>query len=216
MKTTTGLLFIVLSVFLQNVSALDEADYEYVPPDKKQSVSDTTELCSAIPPITGEINTMVIASYAEIAQKCLGDTPVQTTVSISSGGGDLNASISAFEFIRTAKHPELFTTRAVGQVASAAVLLFLAGHEREITCNSYLMIHNHQHEFPEQTRFTIQDHFGFIREWEALAQVHVNLIARATKLQPAAVSGMLEKTTFFNAQEAVKYGLATKIIGNCE
>ena len=215
MKTTTGLLFIVLSVFLQNVSALDEADYEYVPPDRKVSTPDT-EVCSAIPPITGEIDTMVIASYAEIAQKCLGDTPVKTTVSISSGGGDLNASISAFEFIRTAKHPEHFTTRAVGQVASAAVVLFLAGHEREITCNSYLMIHNHQHEFPEQTRFTIQDHLGFIREWEALAQVHISLIARATKLQPTAVSGMLAKTTFFTAEEAVKNGLATKIIGNCE
>ncbi len=215
MKTITGLLFIVLSVFLQNVSALDEAAYENVPPDKKQDASDA-ELCTTIPPITGQIDTMVVGSYAEIAKRCLGDTPVHTRVSISSGGGDLNASISAFEFIRTAKHPELLTTRAVGQVASAAVVLFLAGHEREITCNSYLMIHNHQHEFPEQTRFTIQDHFSFIREWEALAQVHVNLIAGATNLQPKTVSEMLEKTTFFTAQEAVKNGLATKIIGNCE
>jgi ATP-dependent protease ClpP protease subunit len=58
---------------------------------------------------------------------------------ISSGGGSLTAAIAFYEWIRIKKID--ITTIAVGNVSSAAVILFLAGERRVATACSSFLIH---------------------------------------------------------------------------
>jgi ATP-dependent protease ClpP protease subunit len=65
-------------------------------------------------------------------------------INIHSLGGDLWTTMVLINAIKTTK--AVVTTKIVGMAISAAALLFLAGHKKELSHFSILMIHNYSCE----------------------------------------------------------------------
>lgn len=61
-------------------------------------------------------------------------------IEVCSGGGDPMAALAYFHKIVNYKKHKIVTF-ATGQVASAATLILLAGHERKMASNAWVMVH---------------------------------------------------------------------------
>lgn len=129
-----------------------------------------------------------------------GDT---IEVNIMSVGGSVIEGLAIYDALRSSKKKVI--TRAIGQAASIASIIFMAGDEREVADNAEIMIHNalvgacgNKHELAE-----------FIDRLDGIDQKLINIYASRTSLNETQVRDLLDKETFMDADEAVKLGFAT-------
>ena len=83
--------------------------------------------------------------------------PPTINIYINSEGGEVHSALSVFDTIRQNIVP--INTIISGNASSAATIISLAGHTREITSNSYMLIHNissgfwgKMHEFEDELK----------------------------------------------------------------
>jgi len=160
--------------------------------------------------ISGEIN-------KELAEKTIrqlllledmSNEPIR--IFIDSPGGDADAGYAIFDMIRFVK-PEVWTI-GMGLVASAAAIIQLAApRERRVGLpNSHYLIHQPL----SGIRGVATDIEIHAKELEKLREKINNLIAQETGTQAEQVEKDTDRDHWMSADEAVNYGLISRVITN--
>jgi len=134
------------------------------------------------------------------------DKPIK--IFIDSPGGDADAGFAIFDMIRFVKAP--VWTVGMGLVASAAAIIQLAApRERRVGLpNSHYLIHQPL----SGIRGVATDIEIHARELEKLREKINRLIADETGIELGQVEKDTDRDHWMNGEEAVKYGLISKII----
>jgi len=160
--------------------------------------------------LSGEIN-------KELAEKTIrqlllledmNDEPIR--IFIDSPGGDADAGYAIFDMIRFVK-PNVWTI-GMGLVASAAAIIQLAApKERRVGLpNSHYLIHQPL----SGIRGVATDIEIHAKELEKLRDKINNLIAQETGTPAAQVEKDTDRDYWMSADEAVKYGLISRVVTN--
>ncbi|MDR2446349.1 MAG: ATP-dependent Clp protease proteolytic subunit [Treponema sp.] len=136
----------------------------------------------------------------------MGDDPIR--IFIDSPGGDADAGYAIFDMIRFVK-PDVWTV-GMGLVASAAAIIQLASpKERRIGLpNSHYLIHQPLSGI-QGVATDIEIH---ARELEKLRAKINRLIAGETGVAVEKVEKDTDRDFWMNAEEAIEYGLISRII----
>ncbi|MBQ8995856.1 MAG: ATP-dependent Clp protease proteolytic subunit [Oscillospiraceae bacterium] len=133
----------------------------------------------------------------------------EITIYINSPGGDVPSGLAIYDLLHMTKTP--IRTVCVGKAASMAAILFLAGDKREMLPHSQIMIHDPSLNASLQGMKPAE----MSRELSSLKKVQKILceaICEATGKSMQSVRSKTKKDSFFDADEAIAYGLATAII----
>ena len=129
---------------------------------------------------------------------------------INSLGGEVHSGLAVYDCIRMMKAP--VTTICMGTAASMGSILFLAGKKRQMLPNSRIMIHdpsfgggNLAGKKPHQIKTELDD---LIEVQDCLCKI----IAERTGKTEEEIRELTKDDTYFNADEAIEFGLATETI----
>jgi ATP-dependent Clp protease protease subunit len=138
----------------------------------------------------------------------MGDDPIR--VFIDSPGGDADAGYAIFDMIRFVRPP--VWTIGMGLVASAAAIIQLASprEQRVGLINSHYLIHQPL----SGIRGVATDIEIHARELEKLREKINRLIADETGTDFSQVEKDTDRDYWMTAEEAVKYGLISRIVAN--
>ena len=135
------------------------------------------------------------------------DQPI--TVYINSPGGEVNSGLAAFNLIEMLQAP--VTTFCLGEAASMAAILFLAGKERIMLPDSKIMIHDPspgggslQGMKPDE----MEEHLSSLKKTRDRL---CDIIAEKSGKSREEIMAKTCKDSWFTAEEAIEFGLATKI-----
>lgn len=138
------------------------------------------------------------------------DSHSEVTIYINSPGGEVLSGLAIYDIISMMKAP--VRTVCIGTAASMGAILFLAGQKREMLPHAQLMIHDPSYSHndiggrkPHEIRNEL-DKLNEVRE--ALA----GIISEKTGKSLKEIYNLTANDTYFSAQEAVKFGLATGIV----
>jgi ATP-dependent Clp protease protease subunit len=143
-----------------------------------------------------------------LLMEAMGDDPVR--IFIDSPGGDADAGYAIFDMIRFIRPP--VWTIGMGLVASAAAIIQLAApKERRVGLpNSHYLIHQPL----SGIRGVATDIEIHARELDKLRERINRLIAEETGNPFNQVEKDTDRDYWMNAQDAVKYGLISRVIVN--
>jgi len=160
--------------------------------------------------LSGEINKDLAEKTIRqlLLLESMGDDPIR--IFIDSPGGDADAGYAIFDMIRFVKPP--VWTIGMGLVASAAAIIQLAspGERRVGLPNSHYLIHQPL----SGIRGVATDIEIHARELEKLREKINQLIAEETGVSVDQVEKDTDRDYWMNAEEAVKYGLISRIVTN--
>ena len=190
--------------------------------DDDEENEDKKEKESAVDPLLSKMlktRTIILSGEIrkELAEKTIrqlflledmGDDPIR--IFIDSPGGDIDAGYAIFDMIRFVKPP--VWTVGMGLVASAAALIQLASpRERRVGLpNSHYLIHQPL----SGIRGVATDIEIYARELEKHREKLNHLISEETGAPFSQVEKDTDRDFWMNAEEAVQYGLISRIIVN--
>ena len=138
------------------------------------------------------------------------DSPV--ILIINSPGGEVRSGLAVYDVLSLMKSPVI--TVCMGQAASMGSIIFLAGDKRIMLPHSELMIHdpsygsfNADHMKPHE----IQERVDSLRK---TGDELVRIVVNRTGNDEETIRQKMKEDSFFNADEALAFGLATKIAGS--
>jgi ATP-dependent protease ClpP protease subunit len=154
--------------------------------------------------INGAIGEAVTAEYvlAELAR--IG--PVPLTVKINSQGGSVSEGVAIYEALR--QHPGAVTVEVVGWALSIASVIAMAGKNIRMASTALVMMHN--------PWVTATGNAGELRKTadtlDLVGKTLLRAYARCGQSE-AKLRAWMEAETWFDAEQAVKAGLADEVIG---
>ena len=139
------------------------------------------------------------------------DSSKEITIYINSHGGEVTSGLAVYDYISMMNSP--VRTVCIGTAASMGAILFLAGSKREMMPHAELMIHDPSYgrgaDIAGRKPHEIQHKLDSLNETrEMLAQI----IAERTGKSLDEIYKLTSEDTFFKAQPAVDFGLATGIV----
>lgn len=138
----------------------------------------------------------------------------EITLFINSPGGEVRAGLAVYDLIMNMRSP--VNTVCIGKAYSMGAILFLAGRKREVYEHSHIMIHDPSY---------LSNDIGGKKPHEIQSQVDKlietrNVLARIiSDVTGKSLEDVLKATSedsYYNAEEALEFGLATGIIKNEE
>lgn len=128
---------------------------------------------------------------------------------INSPGGEVRSGLAVYDVLRLMKAPVI--TVCMGSAASMGSIIFLAGDKRIMLPHSELMIHdpsygnlNVDHMKPHE----IQERVDSLKK---TGDELIRIIANRTGRSEEEIRNKTREDSFFTAQEAVEFGLATGV-----
>ena len=135
--------------------------------------------------------------------------PLDIQIVINSPGGDLNAAFAVIDVMNGCPFP--VKTIGLGQIASAAFMIFISGTKghRILTPNTSIM--SHQYSWGSYGKE--HELVGQAREFELTTERMINHYKKCTGLNEAKIRQYLLPATdvWLNAKEAKKLGICDKI-----
>ena len=130
------------------------------------------------------------------------------TLMISSVGGDLAAALSTYNFLRSLGIR--LTTYNVGNVYSAAVMLYLAGERRVVEPTGQFLIHEPSTggTIGSLTEAQLGDRVESLRLDTGRFE---DLLLARTRIAKGTLETIMAKTTFVDPHKAIDMGIATEI-----
>jgi ATP-dependent Clp protease protease subunit len=129
------------------------------------------------------------------------------TLYVKSDGGDLHSGFSAMDHIRNLR--ARVTTVADGLCASAATLLLLAGQNRKMMGNSYVLIHQISADGVWGKYEELKDHMqNFTKDMERMQQVY----EAETEIPLRKLKKILKKDLYLDSEQCLRYGLVHEVI----
>jgi len=124
-------------------------------------------------------------------------------MNIMSPGGSVIEGLAIYDALRSSG--KKVVTRAMGQAASIASIIFMAGDVREVADNAEIMIHNAM-VFAGGNKHELS---SYIDRLDGIDKKLINIYASKTNLNEDQVRELLDNETFMDADEAVEKGFAT-------
>lgn len=133
----------------------------------------------------------------------------EITLYINSPGGVVQSGLAVYDYIMLMKSP--VKTVCIGDAASMGAILFLAGEKREMLPHTRIMIHD-----PSYSSFNVggKKPHEIQREVDKLNKVReitAAIIAERTGKPLETVYRATAEDSFFSAEEAIEFGIATDI-----
>ena len=161
--------------------------------------------------LTGTVdNTSMIEVIQQVLALNHEDPQKEITIYINSGGGSVESGFALVDVIKAIDAP--VRTVCIGTAASMGAAIFLAGDTRQVLAHSSLMIHdpsfanlNIGGKKPHEVQALLD---GLVSVKASL----VSLIAERTHRDREEIAELMKTDTYFNAQEAKDFGIATEII----
>lgn len=153
-------------------------------------------------------------SCNELLQKLMfleqQNNKAEVTIFINSPGGEVKSGFAVYDFIRIMRSP--VRTVCTGLCASMAAILFLAGSKREMLPHTEIMLHDPSYGNADISGVKPNRIKEMLEDLVKLRDETAGLISERTGISISDVFKITEKDTYFNAEEAVKNGIATGII----
>lgn len=153
--------------------------------------------------LAGTVNEEMYMQVVEFLEEAKGR---DVQIAIHSAGGDHMDSLAIFNALRL--YPGKVTTIAMGQVQSAAVLIYAAGDVRNTAQYNWFMVHEDTGELSDSVSGLRRETAQLIRledEWARLMEDRTGTEAKHwTQLS--------DSTTYLDSEEARELGLAHEII----
>lgn len=134
----------------------------------------------------------------------------EVTIYINSPGGEVISGLAVYDYISMMRSP--VRTVCIGTAASMGAILFLAGRKREMLPHTRLMIHDPSYSHNDiggRKPHEIQRELDKLNETrEVLAEI----ISEKTGKSLEEIYSVTASDTYYNAEEAVEFGLATAIM----
>ncbi|ULJ67897.1 head maturation protease, ClpP-related [Wielerella bovis] len=125
------------------------------------------------------------------------------TVSINSAGGSYFEGIAIYNLLRA--HPHKITVQVIGDAASAASVIAMAGDEILMGEGTFMMIHN-------CWGYVIGNRQDLAQSIELMAEIDsamADLYTAQTGKDKAEIIKMMDDETWLNAENAIEQGFAT-------
>lgn len=140
------------------------------------------------------------------------DNTKEITIYINSPGGEVSCGLAIYDYLLLMKSP--IRTVCTGTAASMASVLFLAGDKREMFKHTKIMIHDPSYgggSFAGLKPLQIKEKLDDIMECR---EIIAGIIAEKTNRSLEEIYAKTERDSYFSAEKAIEFGLATKIIDN--
>lgn len=156
----------------------------------------------------GEITADSINSLILQLQYLSRQSTDEITMYINSPGGSVSAGLALYDVMKAVRNP--IRTVCVGTAASMGALLFLSGDKRDILRHSRVMLHDP----------LISDGIGgsalkidsISRNLMRTREITAKIIAEHTGKALEEIYAVTATDTYFDAEEAIAFGLADRII----
>lgn len=132
---------------------------------------------------------------------------------VNSYGGPTGIGMSFYDAVKSWLKPNL-TTIGSGDVDSSGIIIFLAGERRYMTRNTTLLFHLAGRTFGTEKRFTTIDMENMLKEDKLKDYQYACVVSDATlgRYSPEEILDLMVRNTVLTAEEAVKMGLAHKVL----
>lgn len=138
------------------------------------------------------------------------DNESEITLYINSPGGEVISGLAVYDYISAMKAP--VRTVCIGTAASMGAILFLAGDKRQMLPHTRLMIHDPSYghnDIVGRKSHEIQHELDKLNEArESLARIIANKTGKSIRT----IYKLTANDTYYSAEEAVAFGLATEIL----
>ena len=136
--------------------------------------------------------------------------PKALTMIINSPGGSVHAAFALIDTMKGSAIP--IKTVGLGLIASCGILTFMAGHKgrRVITPNTSIL----SHQYSWGSRGKEHELFAQVREFELSTERMIEHYKKCTGMNEKKIREILlpPQDVWLSADEAVKYGIADKIV----
>ncbi len=159
--------------------------------------------------ITGELADSTIRQLLHLS----GEAPDEAvTLYIDSPGGSVSAGLAVYDVMQAV--PCKIRTVCVGTAASMAAVVFAAGDTREILRHGEVMIHDPLvHGGISGSALAVQDKSERLMR---MRKTLCGILAEHTGKSMKQIYKATAKDTWFGAEEAVRFGLADRLIDKIE
>lgn len=161
--------------------------------------------------LVGEVNA---ESSNELIKKLMyleqEDRESAVTIYINSPGGEVVSGLAVYDYIRLMEAP--VDTVCIGTAASMGAILFLAGRERKMLRHTRLMIHDPSYGGGELKGKKPHEIRQELDNLNSVKRTLVGIISERTEKSIKEINRVTAKDTYYSAEEAVRFGLATKVV----
>lgn len=161
--------------------------------------------------LVGEVNA---ESSNELIKKLMyleqDDRESAVTIYINSPGGEVVSGLAVYDYIRLMEAP--VDTVCIGTAASMGAILFLAGRGRKMLRHTRLMIHDPSYGGGELKGKKPHEIRQELDNLNSVKRTLVGIISERTGKSIKEIDRVTAKDTYYSAEEAVRFGLATKIV----
>lgn len=138
------------------------------------------------------------------------DNTEEITLYINSPGGEVVSGLAVYDYIQLMKAP--VRTVCIGTAASMGAILFLAGRKREMLSHTRLMIHDPAYGGGDMAGKKPHELQMYLDKLKQSQEIIAGIIAEKTGKSLEEVYEKTREDSYFNAVEAIDYGLATGIV----
>ena len=157
----------------------------------------------------GEITEDSVAALIIQLRSLHREAPEQEiTMYINSPGGEVSSGLALYDVMKAIQCP--IRTVCVGTAASMAAILFLSGDKRDMLAHSKVMIHDPL--IPGGIGGSALKVDAVARNLMQTRQTIADIISRHTGKSMEDVLAKTASDSYFGAEQAVKWGLADRII----
>jgi len=158
--------------------------------------------------LVGEITSEAVYSLIlQLRYLQKADPKKEISVYINSPGGEVSSELALYDVMKALKCP--IRTVCVGTAASMAALLFASGDKRDILPHGKVMIHDPLTTGISGSALAID---SLSKTLMKSRQTAAEILSRHTGKSLKEIYKYTAKDTYFDAQEAVDFGLADRII----
>lgn len=137
------------------------------------------------------------------------DQKSQITLCIHSNGGSVSSGLALYDVLQLIHAP--VRTVCLGMAASMGAILFLAGKKREMLPHARIMIHDPSYANGDIAGRKPAEIQRQLDELKRTRDILADIIAKATGKTLEEICSVTCNDTYFNAEEAIDYKLATGI-----
>ncbi|MCR4909435.1 MAG: ATP-dependent Clp protease proteolytic subunit [Lachnospiraceae bacterium] len=138
------------------------------------------------------------------------DDEKEITLYINSPGGEVLSGLAVYDYLSLMKAP--VRTVCIGTCSSMAAILFLAGKKRQMLPHTRIMIHDPSFSNANMSGRKSHEIQHELDKLNEIRETTAGIIAEKTGKSLEEIYAVTADDTYYNAEEAVEFGLATEIL----
>ncbi|MCM1330544.1 MAG: ATP-dependent Clp protease proteolytic subunit [Ruminococcus sp.] len=159
--------------------------------------------------LTGEVNAFSADNLIKQLMYFDSKNSDEIILYINSPGGEVMSGLAVYDFIKIMKSP--VKTVCIGDAASMAAIIFLAGSKREMLTHSRILIHDPAYGHLDVSGKKPHEIQRGVDSLNKVRETLAEIIAEKTGKSLDEIYEITAEDNYFTADEAIEFGLATAI-----